>query len=147
MVWRLLRSVLLLAAGAIAGFAGAAAMLRAALPSRGDAGSDELDLVAIFDGIELASRSTAFRGGAILAWFGGVALDLRAATVAPGARMDVRAVFGGVAIRVPTSRRVEADGTGFAGGLDVSAAEPTETDAPSVAIRAVTFMGGVSVTN
>ena len=59
--------------------------MKRALPSRGDAESDEVALVAIFDGVKLESRSQAFRGGSMLAWFGGVAVDLREAQLAPGA--------------------------------------------------------------
>jgi hypothetical protein len=40
--------------------------------SRVDAESDELGLVAILEGVQLESRAKAFRGGSMLAWFGGV---------------------------------------------------------------------------
>jgi hypothetical protein len=103
---RLLRKVGLLSVGVIAGFAGAAALMRRVLPSRGSDESDELALVAIFDGIELTSRATAFRGGSMLAWLGGIAVDLRAATLAPEAHLSVTALLGGVAIRVPPEWRV-----------------------------------------
>jgi hypothetical protein len=145
MVWRLLRSVLLVLVGSLAGFAGAAAMLRGWLPSRGDETSDELALVTIFDGVDFTSRSEAFRGGSILAWFGGVAIDLSGVTLAPDARLDIRAVFGGVAIKVPTGWRVDADATAFAGGVDARLPDPAEPDAPTLVVRAVSIMGGVSV--
>lgn len=93
----MVRRLLLLLVGAFAGFAAAAATLRSWLPSRGGESSDTLALVAIFDGVDLESRSDTFGGGFVLAWFGGVALDLRHATLAPGACLDVRAAFGGVA--------------------------------------------------
>jgi hypothetical protein len=51
---------------------GAAAFVRHAVPSHGDEESDELALVAVFDGINLASRAKAFKGGSMLAWFGGI---------------------------------------------------------------------------
>ena len=44
--------------GAVAGFVAAAAVARRAIPSRGDAESDEVALAAIFDGIELKSTRT-----------------------------------------------------------------------------------------
>lgn len=43
----------------------------------GDEESDELGLVAVFNGIELKSRATAFRGGSMLAWLGGIAVARR----------------------------------------------------------------------
>jgi hypothetical protein len=145
MVWRLLRSVLLVKIGFLAGFAAAAALLRSWLPSRGDETSDELALVTIFDGVELGSRSEAFRGGSILAWFGGVAIDLTEVTLAPDARLDIRAAFGGVAIKVPAGWRVDAEATAFVGGLGTSLPEPADPAAPTLVIRAVSIMGGVSI--
>ena len=147
MIWRLIRTVVLLFAGAIGGFAGAAAVLRGAVPSRGDADSDQLALVAIFDGIELASQSATFRGGSVLAWFGGVSLDLREATLAPGAQIEIRAMFGGVAIRVPPTWRVEAHGTAVAGGWDSSAVQPDDPEAPTLLINVIAAFGGASITN
>jgi hypothetical protein len=145
MIWRLLRTLLLLLAGVFTGFVAAAAVLRGWIPSRGDETSDELGLVAILDGIELESRSGAFRGGSVLAWFGGVSLDLSGASLAPGARLDVRAAFGGVAIKVPAGWRVEAEATALVGGVDISVAEPDDPDAPALVVRAASVMGGVAI--
>jgi hypothetical protein len=145
MILKLIRSVLLLLAGAVAGFAGAAAFMRHAVASEGNEDSDELALVAIFNGIEMANRSATFRGGSVLAWFGGVSLDLRDATLAPGAHVDVRAMFGGVAIRVPPTWRIEAHGTAVAGNS--AAAEPDDPEAPILVVNVVAALGGASITN
>src|SRR5512132_1947249 len=64
---RLLRTLLIFKLGAWAGMASAAAFVKRAVPSRGDEDSDELSLVAVFDGIELKSRAKAFKGGSMLA--------------------------------------------------------------------------------
>jgi hypothetical protein len=146
MLWRLVRSLFLLLAGTAAGFAGAAAMVRSWLPSRGDATSDDITLVAIFDGIELESHAAAFRGGTILAWYGGVSLDLRAATLAPGASLEIKAAFGGISVAVPPTWRVDGSGTGFAGGVSVPTTGPTDPEAPTLVIRATSIFGGVAVT-
>jgi hypothetical protein len=145
MHWRLVRSLLLLLAGSLAGFAGAAAMVRGWLPSQGDEMSDDLALVAIFDGVDLESRSEAFRGGSIMAWFGGVAVDLSGVTLASHARLDVRAAFGGIAIKVPMGWRVDAETTALVGGVDVDVPEPDDPDAPTLVVRASSFMGGVAI--
>jgi hypothetical protein len=145
MLWRLVRSLLLLLAGAMAGFAAAAAMVRSWLSSHGDAASDDIALVAIFDGIDLESHATAFRGGTILAWYGGVALDLRAATLAPGARLEIRAAFGGINVTVPPTWRVDASATGFAGGVDIATTVPADPQAPTLVVRATSIFGGVAV--
>lgn len=145
MLWRLVRSLLVLLAGAMAGFAAAAAMMRSWLPSRGDATSDDIALVAIFDGIELESHATAFRGGTILAWYAGVALDLRGVTLAPGARLEIRAAFAGISVTVPPTWRVDASGTGFGGGVDLATTEPVDPQAPTLVVRATSIFGGVAV--
>ena len=95
----------------------AAAIAKRSLVSRGGPDDDELELVAIMENTELASRATAFRGGTALAWFGGGTLDLRAATLHPdGARLTIRAMFGGLRVVVPPDWRVEHDVTAVFGG-------------------------------
>ncbi len=142
---RLFRGLLLLITGAFAGFMGAAALMKRVLPSRGDEESDELALVAIFDGIALKSRATAFRGGSALSWYGGIALDLREATLAPGARISASSLFGGIAIRVPTGWRVESNATALGGGVAVDVPEPEDPDAPTLTIDGVALAGGIAV--
>jgi hypothetical protein len=145
MLWRLVRSLFFLLVGVLAGFAAAGAVLRGWFPSHGDETSDTLELVAIFDGIELKSRSDAFRGGSVLAWFGGIALDLSEATLAPDARLDVRAVVGGVAIKVPPGWRIDAETSSMVGGIDVGTVQPDDPDAPTLVVRVMTVIGGVSI--
>jgi len=145
MIWRLVRSLFFLLVGVLAGFAAAGAVLRGWLPSRGNETSDSLELVAIFDGIELKSRSTAFNGGSVLAWFGGVALDLSDATLAPDARLNVRAAIGGVAIKVPPGWRIEAETSSLIGGIDVGTTPPADPEAPTLVVRVNTVIGGVSI--
>jgi hypothetical protein len=56
----------------------------------------EVTLRAIFEPISFRSNSTMFRGGTLECWFGGGLIDLRDAILDPGgARLEVRAVFGG----------------------------------------------------
>jgi hypothetical protein len=139
-------TVLVLKLGFLAGLATAAAAMRAWLPSRGDESSDELSLVAIFDGIQLESRSTAFVGGSIIAWFGGVDLDLRHVTLAPGAKLEARAMFGGVSVTVPRGWRVEHEGSAYVGGIAVDAQDAPGPEAPLLTVRATGVFGGVAVT-
>jgi hypothetical protein len=68
----------------------------------GSRDGDELSLVAVFDGIDLKIRAEAFKGGSVLAWFGGINVDLRTAELAAGTRLSVHTLFGGIAI---TTRR------------------------------------------
>jgi hypothetical protein len=142
---RRLRSLLIFELGACAGIAAAGAFVKRAVPSRGDEDSDELALVAVFDGIELKSRAKAFKGGSMLAWFGGIAVDLRDAELAPGARLSLRTLFGGIAIKTPPSWRLESSVRSFAGGVDARTTAAGDEAAPTLSLDGVALFGGVAV--
>ena len=143
---RIVRTLTLAALGFSAGMATAAAAVKRAVPSRGDAESDEVGLVAIFDGIELKSRATAFRGGSMLAWYGGIAVDLREAELAAeGAHLDLHALNGGIAVKVPSGWRVQSNLKALAGGIDVRVPEPDDPDAPTLSLDGFAAFGGVAV--
>lgn len=117
-------------------------------PSRGDADSPEFDLVAIADGAELKSRAEGLSRGSAVAVLGGVAIDLRGATLSPdGARLSLLTVMGGVAVRVPDTWHVEMSGLAVAGGHEAKVADPATLppDAPHLVIDAATYFGGVAV--
>ncbi len=57
--------------GFFAGWMAAAQVVKRAIPSRGDAESDEVALMAVFDGTSLESEAKSFRGGSMVAWYGG----------------------------------------------------------------------------
>ena len=142
---RVLRRFGLLSLGFVGGFMAAAALVKHAVPSRGDAESDEVGLVAVFDGVQLTSRATAFRGGSMLAWYGGVEADLREAQLAPDARLSLTAVFGGIALRVPPEWRIESNVQTIGGGVDVSGVEPDDPDAPALVLEGRAVFGGIAV--
>ncbi|HET7744887.1 MAG TPA: LiaF domain-containing protein [Gaiellaceae bacterium] len=142
---RVLKSFGLVLLGAFAGFAGAAAVARRLVPSRGDAESDEVALVAIFDGIDLKSTAQAFRGGSILAWFGGIAVDLREAQLAPGAHLSVHSLFGGIALRVPAGWKVESNANAIVGGVAVQHPPVDTEDPPTLTLDGFTVFGGIAV--
>ena len=142
---RPLRGLLLVKLGVVAGLAAAAGFVKRAVPSRGAEESDELALVAVFDGIELESRARAFRGGSLLAWFGGIELDLRSAELAPGARLSVHALFGGIEITTPPHWRIESQVKALAGGIDAPTPAEDDEDAPVLRLDGVALLGGVEV--
>jgi hypothetical protein len=142
---RLLRMLVTFKLGFYAGFVAAALLAKRALPSRGDAESDEVELVAIFSGIELDSRAQAFRGGSMLAWFGGVAVDLRQAQLGPDARLSIGALFGGVDIKVPEGWRIVSTARTIAGGVSDQVPEPDDPAAPTLTIETTAAFGGVSI--
>jgi hypothetical protein len=144
---RLLRAIGLAIFGFWAGLMAAAAIVKRVLPSRGDAESDEVALVAIFDGIDLESRASAFRGGSMFAWFGGISVDMRGAKLSPdGAHLDLHALNGGIAIKVPQGWRVRSTMRAVAGGVDARAPEPEAADAPTLTLDGFALFGGVAVT-
>jgi hypothetical protein len=142
---RLLRTLALIELGAWIGAITTAAFVKRALPSRGDEESDEVTLVAILDGIDLKSRAKAFRGGSMLSMFGGIAVDLREAELAPDARLSVHTLFGGIAIRVPPGWRLESDVKALAGGADVRALDDGSPDAPTLKLDGMAIFGGVAI--
>jgi hypothetical protein len=142
---RPLRAFVLLNLGAWAGLMGAAAFAKRALPSRGDSGSDALDLVASLEGVELESRATAFTGGSMLAWFGGIDVDLSEAQLAPGARLSLNTLFGGIAVKAPPGCRLESELRAVAGGVDARSPEPHDPDAPVLTLTGTAMFGGISV--
>jgi len=131
--------------GVWGGFMAAAAVVKRTVPSRGDAASDEVALVAVFDGVELRSEAKGFRGGSMLAWYGGVDADLREATLAPEARLSVAAIFGGIGLRVPPGWRVESTMRSIAGGVGVSGEDPDDPEAPLLVVDGYALFGGVGV--
>jgi hypothetical protein len=141
----LLRGLVIFKLGALAGMAAAATFLKLAVPSRGDEESDELALVAVFDGIELASRARAFKGGSMLAWFGGIEVDLRAAELAADARLSVYALFGGIEVTTPPNWTIESNAKALAGGIDVLTPAQNDPDAPVLVLDGMALFGGVEV--
>jgi hypothetical protein len=140
-----LRGLLLFKLGAWVGVMGAAAFVRRTVPSRGDEESDELDLVAVFDGIDLKSRAEAFKGGSMLAWFGGINVDLREVELAPGAQLSLNTFFGGIAIKTPPGWRIESELKALAGGVDAPAPAHDEPDSPVLTVTGSAIFGGISV--
>jgi hypothetical protein len=141
---RALRSLLIFKLGVLTGLVAAAAFVKRAVPSRGDEESDEVSLVAVFDGIELESRAGNFRGGSMLAWFGGISVDLREAELGPEARLSVHTLFGGIAVEVPPSWRLESRVKALAGGVDTDRSA-TDLGAPVLTLEGMALLGGIAV--
>ena len=139
------RSILAFKLGVWAGLTGAALYFKRAVPSRGDEESDELALVAVFDGIDLKSQAKAFRGGSMLAWFGGIEVDLREAQLAPGATLSVNTFFGGIALKTPPGWRIESTAKSVAGGVDVRTPAQSDPAAPVLTLGGTAFFGGIAV--
>lgn len=125
---------------------GAAVFVRRLLPQFGDESSETFALVAAMDGVEFASRANPLKGGSITAYLGGADLDLTEAVIDGEAHLEIRAVLGGVAVRVPETWRVEVMRS-VVGGEVVNATEPDAVgdDAPLMLITANVVFGGVAI--
>ncbi|MGB7861248.1 MAG: hypothetical protein WBM90_12180 [Acidimicrobiia bacterium] len=136
----------LFGAALVAAF-GAALAAKFLLESNARPETEEIDLIAIFEGRELVSSADAFYGGKILSIFGGVLLDLRKANPAPtGIRLDVAVLIGGVSLIVPDGWRVVFNGSTMLGAFSDNTRTTADDDAPTVIITGFVTMGGLQVT-
>lgn len=139
-VFRQVRNALLLAMGA-------AFVAKLVLESNAEAETEEIDLVAIFEGRHLLSTADPFRGGKVVVAFGGALLDLRHATPAPpGIVLDLAVVMGGVSLVVPEGWRVKWEGDIYGGGLSDETRTTADPDVPVVTLKGFVTLGGVRAT-
>ncbi|MFQ5524198.1 MAG: hypothetical protein ACE5F5_11595 [Acidimicrobiia bacterium] len=138
-IFKLIRTAFLL-------LLGSAVAAKFLLESNAEPETEEIDLVAIFEGKDLVSVANPFYGGKILTLFGGVNLDLRRATPAPtGIRLDLMVVMSGVNLVVPEGWRVECQMKPLVGGFSDNTRTTADDDAPTVTLTGFACMGGVNV--
>ncbi len=113
--------------------------------------SPDLSLYAIFSGVKRRIDAPDFKGGEIVAVFGGVNIDLRHAAIgSERAVIDVNALFGGVDIRVPDNWLVVMKGMGVFGAFEDKTIPPRPDPAvktPQIVITGAAVFGGVKVDN
>ena len=92
-----------------------------------------------------------FKGGDVLAIFGGYEVDLRSATMsADEAVINANAMFGGIEIRVPDTWSVQLQVTGIFGGHEDKTHQPDSRLVPNpkrLIVRGATMFGGLGVKN
>ena len=114
-------------------------------------GSD-FQVISILGGARRSIVGPAFTSGDVVTVMGGNEIDLRDATLAPGAeaKIDLLVVMGGSVIRVPDGWAVELRAVPVLGGVadkrwsDASSAAP-RADAPKLVIEGTVLMGGVTI--
>jgi len=113
--------------------------------------ANDLGHFVLFSGIKRRIESQDFKGGDIVAIFGGVNIDLRRAGITgERAVIDVNALFGGVDIRVPDSWRVVLKGMGIFGAFEDKSVPPRpdpNVKTPELVITGAALFGGVKVDN
>jgi len=116
------------------------------LGSRTATSDDSISSFNFFSGSDLASNSSSFEGGRIGAVFGGAEIDLRQASLAPGATLDVFTMFGGVEIAVPQGWQVDINGFPVFGGIEnATNKDSLPADAPRLRIDATVLFGGLEI--
>lgn len=119
----------------------------------GSVSSDaQLDSVNVFGGGQYRIGAKNFRGGRILAIFGGFELDLRDADIEGNeAVIEVNALFGGGEIRIPTTWHLVVSGAGIFGGYSdetqAPVANPAAPNPKTIILKGVAVFGGVSIKN
>ena len=147
-IGRLMAIVLGAFVATMIGAAVAARMAKERIVPVDDPAADEVTLAAIFGPIDFRSTATAFRGGTLDCWFGGGTVDLRGATLAPGgARLEVKAIFGGAQIIVPEGWQVTPSIIGIGGSGDMRASIDRAGDAPHLEITGTAVFGGIGVSS
>lgn len=81
----------------------------------------------------------------MLAWYGGIDVDLREVELAPDARLSLHTLFGGIAIRTPPGWRVESEVKAIAGGVDTRRSLQGDPDAPVLTLTGTALFGGIAV--
>ncbi len=92
-----------------------------------------------------------FRGGDVMAFFGGWNIDLTQAEVSEEeAVIEANCMFGGIVIRVPGTWDVRVRGVGIFGGYGDRTRHPRPDEVPNpkrLVVRGVAMFGGVEVKN
>ncbi len=111
--------------------------------------NDYLDSVNVFGGSHQTVYSKNFKGGEVIAVFGGCDVNLTQADFEGEIVIDITAVFGGCKIIIPPGWAVKSEVTAIFGGLDDKRSIQPMTDAQPklVIIRGIAMFGGVDIRN
>jgi len=107
---------------------------------------DAIEEIAIFAGSERSIHSESFKGGKILAVFGGSKLNLSKVVLAPGVNvLEVVCVFGGVSLIVPHDWNIKVEVLNILGGYEDKRSVSLVDMNKTLVIKGVTVFGGGEV--
>ncbi len=113
---------------------------------KGDRQGEGVDAFALLRGATVTSTSPQLKGGDLTAIAGQLTVDLTEATPAPGARIDLTAVFAGCDIIVPKGWRINVTGIPLLGGWDDTTDRSAVTErSPAIEIRIISVVSGVEI--
>lgn len=117
--------------------------------SKNYSGYDYIDSVNVFGGSHQNIFSKNFKGGQILAVFGGCDVNLTQADFEHQVEIEVTTIFGGAKIIVPPGWEVKSEVSAIFGGLDDKRSIQPLSDAPRklLIIKGVALFGGVDIRN
>ncbi|GAA0181976.1 DUF5668 domain-containing protein [Clostridium sediminicola] len=113
-----------------------------------DISEDVIDKFVMFSGFNARNYSTSFRGGSLVAAFGGMDIDLTDANISTeGARLDVTVAFGGIDIIVPDNWKVIVKGVPIFGGWSnkTKANNYSAVEGPVLLLKCFVAFGGIEV--
>lgn len=111
--------------------------------------TDYLDSVNVFGGSHQAVYSKNFKGGEIVAVFGGCDANLTQADFEGEIVLDITAIFGGAKVIIPSGWQVKSEITAIFGGLDDkrSINAVTQSNNKLLIIKGIALFGGVDIRN
>ncbi|MCY1526060.1 hypothetical protein D9M68_610630 [compost metagenome] len=114
-----------------------------------EGGSDYLNSVNVFGGSHQTIYSKNFKGGEIVAVFGGCDVNLSQADFEGTIELEITAIFGGAKIIVPPGWEVKPEVTAIFGGIDDkrSIMPLAEGNNKLVIVKGVAIFGGVDIRN
>jgi cell wall-active antibiotic response 4TMS protein YvqF len=147
--WKLVWPVLLICVGI---FVIGSSVFRVHRRRRSGGSPNILDVFVVLGGKEDQVDSKEFEGGEIFCLMGGYELDLRDAHINQDeAVLHVRAIMGGVELRIPDTWRLTVRGTPIMGAFEdktrpraLGAGEP---EGPRLILEGSVVMGGVEIRN
>ena len=104
---------------------------------------DMIDDASVFGGGERIFHSRNFKGGEIVAIFGGSKIDLTQCTLAPGEnKLEIVAIFGGTTLIVPNDWNVSVEAVNIFGGFNDKRRNLNVDHNTSLVISGVAIFGG-----
>lgn len=114
-------------------------------PASGPA-DEVLDIVAIFAGIKKRLYSKTFRGGEVVAVFGGAEINMMQADFANTVELEVVQIFGGTKLIVPAHWEIRSEAFVMLGGIeDKRSHQPVSGPSKVLVLRGTTICGGIEI--
>ncbi len=102
---------------------------------------------ASFGADEYIFRGEPFHGARLDAFFGGIRLDLRDASISEDEEIDIHTFMAAVELLVPRSVSVVVKSHNFLGGVGNHTSGSLEKKAPCIHVSASNILGGVNIKN